>query len=603
MRKPHHLLQRTLMLALAAALLAACAGAGRTPVPIGELVLLRLIAFNDLHGNLESTGLTLPWPDPAQPGKAIRLAAGGATHLSGTVQALRAGARHSLVISSGDAIGATPLISALYLHESTVDVMNRMGVDLAIPGNHEFDAGKDELLRVLGGGCRPNKPDALTQSCPLGESGDSRHPGARFPHFVANVVMSDGKTLFPPSVVKTVEGVRVGFIGAVTRVTPSIVVPSGVAGLTFTDEADAINAEAARLQAQGIQALVAVVHEGGDTGTPGLPLEWNDAACPSPRGAIFDIAKRLSPDIDVIFSAHTHQGYRCVLDGRPIMQATSLGRGVSVADLVIDPRSGDVDRARTTHRNLPVFNERSDASLRAAITADEPEPFASTLRAAQPDAAVAERVAAYAQFAAPRAARPVGLIGGAFERVAKSDASAGRLVADAQWNATRGPAMGGAQFALMNPGGVRTDLRCARNAAPPCAVTFGEVFTMQPFGNSLVVMTLTGAQLRQMLEDQQRPGRQAPVLLIPSSSLTYRWVAKADHGQRVQDLRLAGAPIDPAAEVRFTVNSFLADGGDGFVMLREGRQRMGGELDIDALIAHLKSSPSPDPVPRITWVD
>jgi 5'-nucleotidase len=603
MRTPHRLLKQALMLAGIAALLAACAGPGGPPASTGEPVRLRLIAFNDLHGNLESTGLSLPWPDPAQPGKAVRLAAGGAAHLSGTIQALRAGAPHSLVISSGDAIGATPLISALFLHESTVDVLNRIGVDMAIPGNHEFDAGKDELLRVMGGGCRPNKADALTVSCPLGDTGANQHPGARFPHFAANVATAGGKTLFPPSIVKTVAGVRVGFIGAVTKITPTIVVPSGVAGLKFTDEADAINAEAARLKAQGIQALVAVVHEGGDTGTPGLPLEWNDAGCPNPRGAIFNIAKRLSPDIDVIFSAHTHQGYRCVVDGRPIMQATALGRGVSVADLVIDPRTGDVDRARTTHRNLPVFNERSDAPLRAAITAAEPEPFASALRSANPDATVAERVAAYARVAAPRAARPVGLIGGAFERVAKGDASAGRLVADAQWRATRDPALGGAQFALMNPGGVRTDLRCANNAAPPCPVTFGEVFTMQPFGNSLVVMTLTGAQLKQMLEDQQRPGRPAPVLLIPSSSLTYRWLAKAEHGQRVQDLKLAGVAINPAADYRLTVNSFLADGGDGFVMLREGRNRLGGELDIDALIAHLKSSPGPDLVPRITWVD
>jgi len=367
------------------------------PAASTEPVKVRLIAFNDFHGNLESTGLTLPWPDPAQRDKAIRLAAGGAAHLAGTIQALRAGAAHSIVISSGDAIGGTPLISALFLHESTVDVMNRIGVGIAIPGNHEFDAGKDELLRVMGGGCRTNSADALTLSCPLGDTGANRHPGARFPHFVANVTTSDGKTLFPPSIVKTVAGVRIGFIGAVTKITPTIVVPSGVAGLRFGDEADAINTEAARLKAQGIQALVAVIHEGGDTGTPGLPLEWNDAGCPRPRGAIFDIANKLSPDIDVIFSAHTHQGYRCVVDGRPIMQATALGRGVSVADLVIDPKSGDVDRARTTHRNLPVFNERSDAKLRESIIAAEPEPFASALRSAKADTAVAERVAAYAQ--------------------------------------------------------------------------------------------------------------------------------------------------------------------------------------------------------------
>lgn len=588
---------RLIATALCAVLLAGCA----TPPP-AEPVKVRLIAFNDFHGNLESTGLTLPWPDPAQRDKAVRLAAGGAASLAGTIQALRAGAANSLVISSGDLIGGTPLISALFLHESTVDVMNRIGVDIAIPGNHEFDAGQGELLRVLSGGCRPNTPEAPTLSCAFADRGEP-HAGARFPVFAANVLTAQGQTLFPPSIVKTVSGVRIGFIGAVTRITPTIVVPSGVAGLRFTDEADALNAEAARLQAQGIQALVAVIHEGGDTGTPGLPLEWNDAGCPQPRGAIFDIAKRLSPDIDLIFSAHTHQGYRCVVDGRPIMQATALGRGVSVADLVIDPRTGDVDRSRTTHRNLPVFNERSDARLRAAIIAAEPEPYAAVLRSAQPDGAIAARVAAYASAAAPRAQKAVGRIGGAFERSARTDASAGRLIADAQWLATRAPERGGAAFALMNPGGVRSDLRCAGSEPPPCTITYGEAFTMQPFGNSLTVLTLSGAQVRQMLEDQQRPGRTGPSFLIPSSSLTYRWAAKAEHGQRVRDLRVAGVPLDPAADYRLTVNSFLADGGDGVVMLVNGRNKLGGELDIDALIALLKTSPSPDPVPRITLAD
>jgi 5'-nucleotidase len=587
------------LLATIATTLAAAAwlvGCASTPAPQAP-VTVRLIAFNDFHGNLETSGLTLPWPDPAKPDRALRLAAGGGAHLAGTVNALRAGAPHSLVISSGDMIGGTPLVSALFLHESTIDVANSLGVDIAIPGNHEFDAGKDELLRVLRGGCQAPKPDGLFVSCALGS-----HAGAKFPLFAANVLTTDGQTLFPPSVVRSFGGVRIGFIGAVTKITPTIVVPSGVAGLTFTDEATAINAEAARLKAQGIQALVAVIHEGGETGTPGLPLEWNDAGCPKPRGAIFDIARRLTQDVDVIFSAHTHQGYRCVVDGRPIMQATALGRGVSVADLVIDPATGEVDRTRTTHRNLPVFNERSDAALKAAIIAAEPAPYAQALREAQPVPAIAERIAAYSAAAAPRAQKPVGRIGGNFERAAKTDGSAGRLIADAQWLATRATNRGGALFALMNPGGVRSDLRCA-GGPPPCTVTYGETFTMQPFGNSLVVMTLTGAQLKQLLEDQQRPGRTGPSFLIPSSSLTYRWDAKAEYGQRVQDLRVVGAPVMAGSDYRFTVNSFLADGGDGVVMLQQGRDRLGGELDIDALMAHLVRNPSPDPVPRITLVE
>jgi 5'-nucleotidase len=585
-----------LLTLVSAALLASCATA-----PNGDTVSVRLIAFNDLHGNLEAANLSLPWPDPANKDKALRLSAGGAANLAGLVQSLRAGAKNSLVISSGDAIGGTPLISALFRHESTIDVMNRIGVDLAIPGNHEFDAGAVELQRVLKGGCAANAPEANVVSCGVPAAG--AYAGAKFPMFAANILTTGGAHYMPPSVVREVDGVKIGFIGAVTESTPFIVVPSGVAGLKFTDEAEAINKEAATLKAQGVQALVAVIHEGGNTGTPGLPLEWNDVGCPKPTGAIFDIARKLTQDVDIIFSAHTHQGYRCVLqgDGRPIMQATALGRGVSVADVVIDRKTGDIDRAKTTHRNLPVFNDKSDATLRASIINNEPAPFAQALLDAKPVAAVAERVALYAQAAAPRAQKVVGRIGGAFERVAKTDASAGRLVADAQWLATRAPDRGGAQFALMNPGGVRSDLRCS--STPPCTITYGDAFTMQPFGNALTVMTLSGADIKQMLEDQQRPGRDGASFLIPSSSLTYTWNAKAAHGQRVVDLKVAGQAIEPGRDYRFTVNSFLADGGDGVSALTKGRNRLGGELDLDALIAHLQTTPSPDPAPRITWLE
>jgi 5'-nucleotidase len=429
-----------------------------------------------------------------------------------------------------------------------------------------------------------------------------KHAGAKFPVIAANVLTADGKTLFPASVVREVRGQKIGFIGAVTQTTPSIVVPSGVAGLKFTDEAAAINAEAARLKAQGVQALVAIIHEGGDTGTPGLPLEWNDAGCANPRGAIFDINRQLSADIDVLFSAHTHQGYRCVIDGRPVMQATALGRGVSVADVVINPKTGDVDRALTTHRNLPVFNAGSDATLKAAIIASEPAPWGAVLASVQPVAEVGERVAMYAKAAAPRAQAPVGRINGAFERLARSDSSAGRLIADAQWMATKSADRGAAEFALMNPGGVRSDLRC-EGGATACTITYGQAFTMQPFGNSLVVMTLKGAQIKQLLEDQQRTDRTGASFLAPSSSLTYRWNGKAGYGQRVEDLRVGGQPLDLNRDVRFTVNSFLADGGDGHVGLKAGRNRLGGDLDLDALTALLKSAPTPDTTPRITLVE
>ena len=273
--------------------------------------------------------------------------------------------------SSGDAIGATPLVSALFWHESTIDVMNRMGVDIATLGNHEFDAGVTELQRVMGGGCREPKAGDPAVSCALG-----RHEGAKFPHISANIVQPDGRPLVPPSVIREYGGVKVGFIGAVTTDMPSLVVPSGIAGLRFIDEATAINAEAARLQAAGVQALVVVIHEGGNTGEAGSTMEWNDAGCAARRGAIFEIEKQLSPAVDVVLSGHSHQGYRCVINGRPVMQATAQGRGVSVLDLVLDAKTGDIDRTRSLHRNLPVFNEKTSAAHRELIIAQEPAPYA-----------------------------------------------------------------------------------------------------------------------------------------------------------------------------------------------------------------------------------
>lgn len=203
----------------------------------------------------------------------------------------------------------------------------------------------------------------------------------------------------------------------------------------------------------------------------------------------------------------------------------------------------------------------------------------------------------YVTLARPIVSRAAGRIGGHFTREGAAESTAGRMIADAQLAATRAPERGGAQIALTNPGGIRTDLGCAD--APPCAVTFGQAFAMQPFGNSLVVMTLTGAELLALLESQQPPGREAPVLLAPSRGLSYQWNASAPTGARVTDPRLNGQPIEPARDYRVTVSSFLADGGDGFTLLRQGRDRIGGMQDLDALLDWLKTSPVPDPSPRI----
>ena len=547
-----------------------------------QTVPVRLIGFNDFHGNLEAGNNSLQLADPEHPGHMLKVPVGSAASLAGLVGTLRGEARHSVVLSSGDLIGAAPLVSTLFKHESTVAVMNAMGLDFSIVGNHEFDGGVDELRRLVRGECSP-------ASAPGTPCADGKYPGMRFTMLAANVIDADGQPIFAPTLVKEFEGLKIGFIGVVTRTTPGIVRPSGIRGLKFLDEAKTLNRYAAELQRQGVQAIVAVVHEGGE-----VEGDWNDTACAKREGAIFKIAERLAPSIDVVFSAHTHQGYNCVIDtphqkGLRVVQATSYGRGVSVVDVELDPATHDIDRSKTRSRNLPVVNQTQG-------------PYQAVAR----NEAIATVVADYVKRAAPMADRPVGSITARIDRNTddgQGDTPAGRLIADAQLDATRAPAAGGAQLALMNSGGIRAALAC--EGTPPCTVTFGQAFTMQPFGNSLVVMTLTGKQLKALLEDQQTPRANAPHFLQPSRSLGYTWKRSAPYNERVTELMLDGVPVQGEARYRVVVNGFLAEGGDGFKRLVDGTERMGGPNDVDALIDFLGAHQpyAPDAKPRIRVID
>lgn len=581
---------RALRLLAAALLLAGCASTPTEPVP------LRLIGLNDFHGNLEAGSLTLSLPDPQAPANArlLRVPVGGAPAVSGLVRSLRAGAPHSVMLSAGDLFGASPLVSTLFRHESTVEVMNLIGLELNAVGNHEFDAGIGELKRMAAGGCAANTPGDAVNSCAI-----NPYRGAQFPMLAANVRDTQDKPALAPYTVKRFAGIPVGFIGAVTRSTPSIVVPSGIAGLSFVDEADAVNRSVTELKAQGVNAIVAVFHEGGEVGPPQQRGEWNDTRCVGAQGPIFEIARRLSPEIGIVFSGHSHQGYRCQFEGRLIIQGTSYGRGLSVVDTLLDPKTRRFIPTHTRSINLPVLNEKTEPAVRERLAAAVPAPWGSALRDATPDAQVAQLIARYATLTAPTAARPVGRITAPFTRSGTTDSSAGRLIADSQLAATQAAARGGAQIAFMNPGGIRSDLDCG-GGPPPCAVTFGQTFTMQPFGNSLVVMSLSGEQLKALLESQQKPASPEPSFLQPSAGFTYTWQADAPAGERVRDMRLQGQPIVAAQRYRVTVNSFLAEGGDGFVLLTRGTERSGGGQDIDALLAYLAvGARTPDATPRV----
>ncbi|WP_375767960.1 bifunctional metallophosphatase/5'-nucleotidase [Archangium gephyra] len=530
------------LLLLAAALPLSCAHGPAKARP--RTVSVQVLAINDFHGHLappaDAAGEIRTGSNPD--GSPLRVKTGGMSHLARHLARLRAlEPRNTLVVSAGDLIGASPLVSALFHDEPTIEAMNLAGLDLNGVGNHEFDKGTAELKRMQTGGCHP------VEGCQDG----TPFEGARFQFLAANVVDAQGAPLFPAYAVREFDGVKVAFIGMTLEGTPEIVDAAGIRGLQFRDEAETVNALVPRLREQGVRAIVVLVHEGGvQTGTYD--------GCEGISGPIVDIVQRMDAEVDAVLSGHTHQAYNCVIAGKRVTSAASFGRLITDLDLVLDAATGDV--VESTARNVLVTRD----------TEGVPE--------------VQALVERYDALAAPLRNRVLGQVTAPLrqpdsQRWPSGESTLGNMLADSQLAATKDA---GAQLALMNPGGIRTDLEAG-------GVTYGEAFDVSPFGNSLVTMTLTGAQLHTLLE-QQWEGSLVRILQ-PSKGFGYTWKDSAPVGQKVDpaSLRLQGAPVDPAGRYGVTVNSYLANGGDGFRVLTEGTERRGGPLDLDALEAWLKA--------------
>lgn len=574
------------LLSLAAALaLAGCATPG-TPIDV------KLIGFNDYHGNLQSPGSFAP--NLGLPA-AQRVPVGGAEYIAAHVNRLKAQNPNHAVVGAGDMIGATPLISSLFHDEPSVETLNRIGLEFNAVGNHEFDKGSATLLRLQRGGCRMDGGQVDANSCQGAKVGTPvPFEGAKFQWLSANVIVSaTGQTLLPAYGVKRFQGVPVAFIGMTLKDTPGIVVPTGVAGLEFRDEAATVNALVPKLRAEGIEAIVVLVHEGGVQTGPQQDInacEGNLAGSPIAR-----IVGQLDDAVDVVLSGHTHAAYNCRLPnakGRaiPVSSANAFGRVLSDIDLRIDPGTRDVVAVQVTNR---------------LVGHEIP-----------PDATLAGIVKGYDALVAPRAAVVIGAIASELPNNA-SDAAcnmpAGALIADAQLAATAAPAFGGAAIALMNRGGVRTPGFTYRQRAGEGDgnVTYGEAFTTQPFGNSLVTMTLTAQDIKDVLEQQFAGCRgQLPTatrLMIPSAGFKYRWDGAKACDQRVHSVTLtrdgrsetlvdaAGKVLEPAREYRVTVNSFMASGGDSFSTFLKGQAPLGGALDLDALVDYMARFKAPNP--------
>jgi 5'-nucleotidase len=527
-----------------------------------EPVTVKLIAFNDFHGQLSPPGTPTRVPDPTSQGS-LELPTGGAAWLAGLVAQLKAQNRLNVVVAAGDLISGSPLNSALFHDEPSIEALNALGLEFSSVGNHEFDHGAAELKRMQTGGCAPSN---AKQSCH-----GHQFAGARFKYLAANVLdTSIGQTIFPASAVKTLDlgggkgALRIGFIGAVVKTVPDLVVRGAVTTLSFSDEANAINAAVPALRAQGVDAIVVLIHEGGRTSANA----FDDDTCPNFQGDILPILDRLDPSIDVIVSGHTHRAYICRRNGKLVTSAGSQGRYVTDIELKNDPRA---------HRVLA-----TNARQLAAVNDLAPNPDAVRHPTMAANAQVLAIVDAYTAAAAPLTERVVAHVyGNILNEVSESGESAlGDFIADAQLAATASPDAGGAQIAIMNASGIRAPL-ISRNGD----VTYGALHTIHPFGNSLITMSLSGADLHEVLERQWNGGTR----LVFSEGFSYTWHSAAAPGAKVDpaDIRLNGRTIDPAATYRVAMNEFLGDGGDGFALFRDGKDRVRGMLDIEALERYL----------------
>jgi 5'-nucleotidase len=529
-----------------------------------NLTTVQLLSFNDYHGHLEASDPPLSKTlDPSQ------TPVGGAEYLATALKDLRATAPggNSLTVAAGDLIGGSPFLSGLFHDEPSVESLNAMHLDVSSVGNHEFDEGTTELLRMQNGGCHP------VDGCYFP---DAPYGGADYQYLAANVVKKDGSgTLLPGTWVKSIGGTKIGFIGMTLEGTPTLVDPAGVANVEFKDEVQTANAQAKALKKQGVKSIVVLLHEGGvNAGTY--------QQCVGVSDPILTIAKTMTPEVDAIVTGHTHMPYVCHIpdpDGNPrlVTSAASYGQVVTETDLVINTKSGEVDRGRSTATNHLVARTVAKDATQTAI------------------------IAKWNALSGALGARVVGSntedILGDSNGNRGIETPMGDLVADAILWGTSAPENGGAQIAFMNIGGVRASLRVApKYTEGPGQITYKESYDVAPFGNLLTTQDFTGAQIQAVLEQQYipgRPGGRDALALGVSKGFSYSWDATKPAGSRVVpgSMTLNGTPIDLAATYRVGTINFLSNGGDSFSAFLAGTNLLGGNEDLANLVAYFGAHP------------
>jgi len=585
--------------------------------PEGPLMDIQILSFNDLHGNLESpsgSGANIVTDHALSTSAGVTTAinvntvAGGVEYLATHLRDARKKNPNTVTVAAGDIIGASPLLSAAFHDEPTIEAMNVLGLEASAVGNHEFDEGYKELQRMQSGGCLPDGDGKDNQnSCAAGT-----FTGANFHILAANVKYAGTEsTILPSYWVKDFNGAKVGFIGMTLKETPSIVTAAGVAGLEFTDEVATANALVPDLVRQGVKAIVVLVHQGG---TPAAQ-QWKsgdntysvsptyDYTCGGGGSlkddtAILPIARGLDPQIDMIISGHTHQPYVCNVPDpngsqRLVTSASSFGRLFTETNLKYDTGTQDIVRASVEGTNMIVTRDVKKANEESKI------------------------IATYKTLIAPIANKELGTITADITRTQSpaGESTLGDLIADAQVN-DPSVVTGGQTLvaAFMNPGGIRADLTFAKTDPPETTdgiVRYEEAFTVQPFNNYLVSMNLTGADIWSLLQQQWSGGNTvgATKFLQVSNGLHYTW-SDTTSGRAVSAITIKDPvsktylPVanDASATYRIVTNNFLSDGGDSFPAFKNGTGKYFGGLDIDGFANYLPTvSPySPAPLDRIT---
>ncbi|PRY28136.1 bifunctional metallophosphatase/5'-nucleotidase [Pseudosporangium ferrugineum] len=569
---------------------------GMAPVSVsyglsGPAVKGQFLSYNDFHGAIDP---------PGGSGATVNgTPAGGVEYLATYLRKLRADAaaegRKTLTVGAGDLIGATPLVSAAFHDEPTIELMNEVGLQVSSVGNHEFDEGVTELLRMQRGGCHP------VDGC---QDGDG-FKGAKFTYLAANTInKKTGLPILPPIDIKFVNGQPVGFVGLTLEGTAGIVNPAGIKEVRFADEVETANKWGSVLKLFGVKAQVLLVHQGGQQNVSEQVPVPGVSDCNAFSGPIVDIVKGLNPEFGLVVSGHTHRFYSCSLPNSKgtsvVTSAGTNGQLITDIDYSVDRRTGRF--AAISAKNVVVENGVPDGN--GGWKKDAAGVFLKNPDTVDPRAKkVADK---YRTAVAPIANRVVGTITGDIVRTAGSNGESplGDVIADAQLAWTR---TDNAQLALMNPGGIRADFDAEASAGgePDGKVTYGEAFTVQPFNNLVVTQTFTGAQLKNVLEQQfvGFGGQTTQRILQVSKGLTYTWTSTAAPGSKVSALALNGTPIDPAASYRVTTNDFLANGGDGFTNLTAGTNRTTAPgFDVDALVGYLGAGTpvAPGPADRIT---